>query len=115
MGTLVDVAGPWSGWLPGPALCRECWLIVDGARSATADCMAKEVLVLVLALCRAGPCLEAAGSGAPGILGLVLVHWWAEPGSRVAGCRAGVLELMSTSGGWDHSQGSGVLSLVWAC
>lgn len=28
------------------------------------------------------------------IPGLVLTHWWAEPGSRVTGYRAGVLELV---------------------
>ena len=30
---LIDMAGSWPSWLPGPALCRACWVLVGGATS----------------------------------------------------------------------------------
>ena len=33
VGGLVGVAGPWSSWLSGCALCRGCWPLVGGAWS----------------------------------------------------------------------------------
>ena len=30
---LVDFIGPWSGWLPGPVLCRSCQVLAGRARS----------------------------------------------------------------------------------
>ena len=33
VGGLVGLVGPWSGWMPGPALCGGCQLLVGGARS----------------------------------------------------------------------------------
>ena len=29
LGNLVGLAGPWSDWLLGSALCRDCWLLVN--------------------------------------------------------------------------------------
>ena len=31
MGSLIGLVVPWSGWLPGPAVCRGCWLPVGWA------------------------------------------------------------------------------------
>ena len=33
MSSLVGVAGPWSAWLPVPALRRRCQILVGAARS----------------------------------------------------------------------------------
>ena len=33
VGDLVGFVGPWSVWLPGPALCGGCQLLVGGTES----------------------------------------------------------------------------------
>ena len=33
VGGLVGLVGPWSSWLPGPALCGGCWPLVGKAGS----------------------------------------------------------------------------------
>lgn len=77
MGSLVGMAGPWSGWLLGPALCEGCWLLRQGS--------VMSLLAAVPEICVPGMCVP----------GLVLAHWWAELGFGVGGCRA-VQPLMSS-------------------
>ena len=64
MGGLVGMVGPWSGWLPGPALCGGCGLLVGrvGSWGGTLGLVIGEV-------------------GVQEILGLVSAHWWLRPSS----------------------------------
>ena len=67
VGSLVGMAGPWSGWLLGPALCEGCWLLRQGS--------VMSLLAAVPEICVPGMCVP----------GLVLAHWWAELGFGVGG------------------------------
>ena len=105
MDVLVGVAGPWSCWLPDPALCRGCWLLV-GRAGSWGGCLWNP----------RGP-RASAGSlvgrvEVQKILGLVLAHWWVKPGPG-----ASAVPQMNKAKTWGLAAGprnprAGVGSLV---
>ena len=76
MGIVVDMAGPWSGWLPGSAFCSGCQLLVDGDMSWS-WCWTRGGWSWVM---------KQLVRESLGVLWLVLAPWCVELGPRVADC-----------------------------
>ena len=71
---LRDFIGPWSAWLPGPALCRSCQVLAGRARSQGCRCKTQWTLWLMLDYWQAewghGAWMQSIG-----ILELGFGHW----------------------------------------